>query len=114
MVWVVGIERIITGVLLVHELQGLFLVAESLAVVVVASSQVVTERLLVEFGIQRRCRPGGLSSSGSGASEGDGGFGSESRSELGRGNQKVREATELNRQQRHRRRIGVINLGTRS
>jgi hypothetical protein len=47
---------LLTGVLLAHELQRLLLVAEALAVVVLAAREVVAEGLLVEVRVERRRR----------------------------------------------------------
>lgn len=55
----------ITGVLAVHELEGLFLVAKPSAIVVLASRQVLTEQLGVEVGLHGR--GGGVA----GASDGE-------------------------------------------
>ena len=63
---------VLTGVLLAHELERLLLVAEALAVVVVAAGEVVAEGLLVEVRVERRGRGRGGGRRGGVAAHGGG------------------------------------------
>lgn len=89
-----------TGEFLVHELKSLLLVAETLAIVVVAASEVMPERLLVEIRIQR-ARSGAVLW-GATAADRDDLPAAWSRSHFGGGSDSGREASELRGDRRHR------------
>lgn len=96
-------ELELTGVFLAHELQGLLLVAEALAVVVVAAGEVVAEGLLVEVGVEGgrrgRRRGRGVAADGGGRAPAAPALGGGGRGRGGRGEE---GGAELRGDGRHR------------